>query len=41
MCIIESMKTEVHCEGCDALTEYLWISDHTAECVECGHKEHL
>ena len=38
---MENMKTEVHCEGCGTLTEYTWISDHTAVCDECGHQEIL
>ena len=41
MCIIGSMSPMIQCEGCAEVTEFVWISDYTAACVECGHQEHV
>ena len=42
MCIIGSMsEIIIHCEGCGEGTNYVWISEITAACIECGHQEHL
>jgi len=43
MCIIGSMSENVMitCEYCEKPTEFVWISELTAACIECGHQEHV
>jgi len=38
---MDSMTPEIMCEYCEEKREFVWISELTAACVECGHQEHL
>jgi hypothetical protein len=29
------------CQGCGEKVQFVWISDLTAVCIECGHQEHV